>query len=129
MSDTDAARNIQIVREMMAGAGLEPVMAKHLAEDVVLSVAPGMPYGGDYPGLDGYRRIVGALMGAWSEISFGEAEFAAVGNKVVAISRLKGTLPSGKVVDEPFCEIWEIRNGKIAQVTPFYYDTKNIADG
>lgn len=125
----EAATNIQIVREMMEGAGQEPMMAKHLSEDVVLRVASGMPYGGDYPGFQGYRDIVGALMGSWSEIAFAPAEFAAVGNKVVAISRLTGKLPSGKTIDQPFCEIWEIEDGKIVQVTPFYYDTKEIAAG
>jgi ketosteroid isomerase-like protein len=129
MSETEAQQNIRIVKEMMEGAGQEEVMAKHLADDIVLSVAPGMPYGAEYRGFEGYRRIVGELMKAWAEISFAPAEFAAVGNKVVAISRLKGKLPSGRHVDEPFCEIWELRGGKIVHVTPFYYDTRNIAAG
>lgn len=126
---SQAEKNIQVVREMMAGAGQEPVMAEHLSQDVVLSVAKGMPYGGDYPGFQGYRDIVGALMASWSEIAFAPAEYAAVGDKVVAISRITGKLLSGKAIDQPFCEIWELKDGKIVHVTPFYYDTQEIAEG
>ena len=114
---------------MMEGAGQEPVMKKYLAEDVVLSVTAGMPYGKDYIGLQGYRDIVGALMNSWTDLAFAPAEFATVGDKVIAVSRITGKLASGKAIDQPFCEIWELKNGKIVRVTPFYYDTKEIADG
>lgn len=130
MSEATAQANIEVVKGMLAGAGQEEAMQRLLSDHVVLTVPQGLPYGGEYPGLDGYRAIIGGLMGFWSEFHLDPPEFATAGDKVVVISRLTGKLAgSGREIDQPFCEIWKVQDGKVMTVTPFYYDTKTIADG
>jgi len=130
MTTDTATANVEVVKAMLAGVGQEDVMKRHLSPEVVLSVPVGLPYGRDYEGLAGYSDIVGGLMAFWETFELDPPEFATAGDKVVVISRLRGTLKgSGRKVDQPFAEIWEIQDGKALRVTPFYYDTKSITDG
>lgn len=128
--DARGAGNIAIVQEMMDGLGQQDVVDRLLAEDVVIEVPEGLPYGGTRHGRDGYMSIVGDLLACWSDIAFGPHNLAAIGDRVINVSRLKGTLAAtGRKIDEPFCELWQLRDGQVTRITPFYFDTKGVADG
>ena len=100
-----------------------------VADDLVVNVPEGIPYGGVYRGWQGYLNIFAAMGKFWSELKIGPSQFATYDNKVAVISHLNGRIArTGKDVSMPLAEVWEIKGGQIAGITAFYFDTKLLAD-
>lgn len=58
MSNTQD-ENIEIVRTMSANGilGRWDIVRQYVSDDLVMHVPPGLPFGGDYCGWDGYLRM------------------------------------------------------------------------
>jgi len=131
MSDTDPQRNLQIVKTMTENGilGRWDIVKPLVADDLVMYVPEGLPYGGTYRGWQGYLDIFAAMGKFWSEFSVGPSQFSTYENKVAVISHLKAKVArTGNTISMPLAEVWEIRDGKVSVVTPFYFDTKLISD-
>jgi ketosteroid isomerase-like protein len=132
VSEADiVARNIEIVKVMLESghAGRWDVMKPHVADDVILRVPAGLPFGRDYHGWEGYMDALKTIGGFFKEIKAGPREFAAVGDKVIVMAMLSCRIASnGKAISFPLMDVWELRDGKVILITAFYYDTKAIFD-
>jgi ketosteroid isomerase-like protein len=99
-----------------------------VADDIVLEIPEGLPYGRTFRGWEGYREALAALA-FWTDLNIGPIEFAASDDKVVVIARLTGRIgKTGPAVSQPYAAVWELKDGKVTKITAFYYDTKEIAD-
>jgi ketosteroid isomerase-like protein len=131
MSDNDVAqKNLQIVQTLLANghAGRWDIVRPLVADDVVLHVPKGLPFGGDYRGFEGYKEILGKIGGFFTELKGGPREFATVGNKVIVMSTLSGRIAgNGRPISFPLTDIWELEDGKVREITAFYYDTREIS--
>ena len=81
---------------------------------------------GSYKGHDGFVRWLQNWETAWSEFSIGLEEFVDVGDRVVAVFRMKATgRGSGITVERQDAMVWEVRGGKIVRVD--YYNKRDQA--
>jgi uncharacterized protein len=131
MSDNDGKQNLHIVKTMTENGilGRWDIVKPLVADDLVVHVPEGIPYGGVYRGWQGYLNIFAAMGKFWSELKIGPSQFATYDNKVAVISHLNGRIArSGKDVSMPLAEVWEIKGGQISGITAFYFDTKLLAE-
>ena len=123
--------NIKIVKTMAENGilGRWDIVRPYVSDDIVIHIPPGLPYGGDYHGWDGYLRQFRELAAFYTDLKSGPAEFVCHGEKVIVLVVLSGRIASnGKAISIPLANIWELKNGKVIKLTPYYYDTKSICD-
>ena len=123
-------RNVEVVQTMAANGrlGRWDVVRPLVADDIVLEIPRGLPFGGTYRGWDGYRAALAAL-DFFAELDFGSLEFIASDDKVLVVAQLTGRIAeNGRSVSQPYAAVWELEDGKVTKITAFYYDTKEIAD-
>ncbi|MEV6389847.1 nuclear transport factor 2 family protein [Nocardia xishanensis] len=113
------------------GPGRAPfatTLAPFFAEDVVLYQADGMPYGGIWRGHAGLERFFVAMAAVWESFEMVEQQFLAAGETaVVRTEVLARARATGRELRFPILQTLRIEDGRIAEVRPFYWDTKEIA--
>jgi uncharacterized protein len=108
-------------------ASLE-IMAPFFAPDVVLHQADGLPYGGTWRGHDGMEQFFVAMSRTWTSSTWSNrsswppARLPSSLTQIHARARATGT-----ELDFPILQTLRIRDGRIADVRPFYWDTAAIA--
>ena len=130
MSNAQEA-NVEIVKTMAKNGilGRWDIVRQYVADDMVMHVPPGLPYGGDYKGWEGYQRCFKEMGTFFTELKGGNPEFASVGNKVIVMTTMSGRIAkNGKPISFALATIWEVKDGKVVDIVPFYYDTKAISD-
>ena len=96
-----------------------------VTEDIRITEAESLPFGGEYVGWAGYleltnkvfgkiRKVRLELMGTWD----GPQQSLVAHFVLNAVSKR-----TEKEISMPLLEIWEFKNDKISAITPFYYDT------
>jgi len=126
-----ATKNLEVVKIMLENghAGRWDIVKPYVADELVLRVPPGLPFGGDYHGWQGYMDILKAIGTFFTDIKAGPREFATVGQKVIVVGSLSCRIAkNGKPISFPLTDIWKLQDGKVVEIVAFYYDTKAIAD-
>ena len=121
--------NIEIVRELYeAGtAGDLERMLRHIDPGFICYEAPSLPYGGEYHGPEGLSRLFTAVFSRFDAFKVEVKELLDAGPTVVVIINLRVTLKgSGRTVEMPVVEIWRLREGKVVELRPFYWDTAQL---
>jgi uncharacterized protein len=104
------------------------IMAPFFAPDVVLHQADGLPYGGTWRGHDGMEQFFVAMSRTWDVFDMVEQEFLATGTTAVVLTQIHARArATGTELDFPILQTLRIRDGRIADVRPFYWDTAAIA--
>jgi ketosteroid isomerase-like protein len=130
MSATTAQDNLSIVREwydhVLAGE-LEEAAAM-MADDFVLHEPPGLPYGGEYHGPQGFFEVMQKITALFEPSLAKPLEYLDAGNPVII--KLVGRFRShatGEVVEMDIVELYYVRDGKIAELDGYYKDPAAIA--
>ena len=98
-----------------------------LHPDVRLFEAESLPYGGTAEGPDEFARIVNLVFNTWEGIELTFDEFIGDGDTVMVMLEMKGKGKStGKHFTCPIAELFHMKDGKILDVRPFYFDTKML---
>ena len=104
-------------------------LAEMLHADFVVEEATGLPYPGIYRGLEGWRTLTKAVIGAWSKFRIkpiaypGESEtYFTVRFAISGVSR-----KTGKPFETTVLELWEFAQGKLIRIVPYYFDTYALA--
>jgi uncharacterized protein len=125
-------KNIAIVETTLnnARAGNFHVIERFFDDDFVLNNAPGLPYGGDYRGFKGYIETCQKLNGFWGDAIHHEREFIPLDDSRVLVHFWidRDIAHNKRHIKMPIVAIWKIVGGKIKNVRPFYFDTKEIFD-
>ncbi|MFI9290230.1 nuclear transport factor 2 family protein [Streptomyces gardneri] len=104
-------------------------LAPYFAPDVVLHQAAALPYGGTWRGHAGLERFFLAMSRVWESFDMTEQEFLATGATAVVLTRVRGRArATGRELTFPILQTITVRDGRIAEVRPFYWDTAAIAD-
>lgn len=105
------------------------MLAPYFAYDVVLHQPEGLPYGGTWHRHDGMARFFLAMSETWERFDIGEQEFFPIGaDGVVVLSRIHARArATGRELDFPILQRVLVRDGRIAEIWPFYWDTAAIA--
>ncbi|MEV1007764.1 nuclear transport factor 2 family protein [Streptomyces sp. NPDC049881] len=105
------------------------LLAPFFAPDVVLHQADALPYGGTWRGHDGMARFFLAMAEAWESFEMVEQEFLATGETVVVLTQIRARArATGRELGFPILQTIRVEDGRIAEVYPFYWDTRAIAD-
>ncbi|MER5706639.1 nuclear transport factor 2 family protein [Streptomyces sp. NPDC002122] len=104
-------------------------LAPYFAPDVVLHQAAALPYGGTWRGHAGLERFFLAMSRVWESFDMTEQEFLATGATAVVHTRVRARArATGRELTFPILQTITVRDGRIAEVRPFYWDTAAIAD-
>lgn len=133
MSHTELQKkNAEVVQTALdsARAGQLDIAQPLFADDFVLHVAEGLPHGGIYRGWEGYTQCLKKLKNFWSVTRLNSREFIPVGDdRVFIYFDLDGDMAhNGQRVQMSIVAIWELKEGRITRIRPFYFDTKRFAD-
>ncbi|RSS50913.1 nuclear transport factor 2 family protein [Streptomyces sp. WAC01280] len=105
------------------------LLAPYFAPDVVLHQAAALPYGGTWRGHAGLERFFLAMSRVWESFDMTEQEFLATGATAVVLTRVRARArATGRELTFPILQTITVRDGRIAEVRPFYWDTAAIAD-
>ncbi|TLS45393.1 nuclear transport factor 2 family protein [Streptomyces montanus] len=140
MTNSSAADSVAILTGMYAaeaeylaagGPGEAPfdLLAPFFAPDVVLHQADGLPYGGTWRGHEGLERFFLAMSQVWESFDMAEQDFLATGETAVVLTQVRARArATGRELTFPILQTISMRDGRISEVRPFYWDTAAIAD-
>lgn len=104
------------------------LLAPYFSPDVVLHQARALPYGGTWRGHDGMARFFLAMSEAWEVFDITRQEFLATGETAVVHSDIRARArATGRELAFPILQSVSVRDGRIAEVRPFCWDTAEIA--
>ncbi|MEU5607467.1 nuclear transport factor 2 family protein [Streptomyces sparsogenes] len=112
------------------GPGEAPfdTLAPFFAPDVVLHQAEALPYGGTWRGHAGMERFFMEMSRTWEEFDMVEQEFLATGETAVIRTQVRARArATGRELTFPILQTISFKDGRIAEVHPFYWDTAAIA--
>ena len=104
------------------------MLAPFFAPDVVLHQADALPYGGTWRGHAGMERFFVEMSRTWEVFDMVEQEFLATGETAVVLTQVRARArASGRELTFPILQTVAFKDGRIAEVHPFYWDTAAIA--
>ena len=120
---------IDVVRrayEANARHDVEGMLALFL-DDIEIVEPESLPYGGIYHGKTAVYRLREGLMAAWSGFVCEVLEYTVRDDVVVAIIAVDAVArKSGRPIVLRIAERWEVLNGRVKRITPFYFDTHAV---
>ncbi|WP_367045057.1 nuclear transport factor 2 family protein [Streptomyces sp. Je 1-332] len=109
------------------GSASFDLLAPFFAPDVVMHQARALPYGGTWRGHDGMARFLRAMAEAWESFEIGEQDFLATGETAVIHTQVRARArATGRELAFPVLQTITVREGRITEVRPFYWDTAAI---
>jgi ketosteroid isomerase-like protein len=119
-------RNIELVRKLysLAGRGKWAEAEQYLADDFVIVEADTLPFKGTYSGKGALRELFAIVVATAGIQGVKEEQMTAGGDRVVALRELllQGS-PPGRC---RLAEVFQIRDGKVTEILPFYFDSSAI---
>lgn len=106
-------------------------MAHLIEEGAIYSQAEGLPYGGTYRGFNEWTKMYAKSAEFFDlEIEKEPVYFSdATKNEVIIYFTIKcKAKKSGKTLSVPVSEHFDLKNGKITAIRPFYFDTKQFVE-
>jgi hypothetical protein len=98
-----------------------------LAPDFVLRQADGLPYGGVYRGVEGWRQLLARFGETWSSLVPTVVTLVGEGPQFGVLVDIAITAKAtGKALNTTIFEFWTMRDGRIAEIRPFYWDTAAV---
>ena len=103
-------------------------VAASVQPDFIVAEAAGLPFGGDYKGVEGLQQMFADLVTNYFEDAAFELQAVfATDTQSVAHFRFTGKVrQSGVPFETEIIELADYQDGKISLVKPFYYDTKTL---
>ena len=123
------ARFYEAERRYMQGAGANfEKFAATMADDVVLHQSPDLPWGGEYVGPKRYEEWAKAMNTVFDQVDMREPQFFEQGDKVVVVGHLVTRIrATGETMDLPMTQVVAVRNGKITDFRPYYWNVPAYA--
>lgn len=124
----DANRALVETVYAAAGAGDWTAVRGYMADDLVIVEAASLPYAGRYTGPDALHVLHAVVSGYWSDFAIDFRGMTAGGDTVVCELLISGkSARTGDAFTMPLLELWRIRDGKVSEILPFYFDTARLA--
>ncbi|MEV4256008.1 nuclear transport factor 2 family protein [Spirillospora sp. NPDC049652] len=106
-------------------------VAAYLDPDVVLYQAPGMPFSGtgEWRGHEGMERFMAAFGDTWESMEFlGQEHWGDAGTVVVSNRVRFRAKATGRDVETRIVQLIKVRDGRMLECRPFYWDTAAITE-
>ncbi len=122
--------NVRIVQEFYAAGarGDLPAMLALLAPGFVAYESDALPYGGVYRGSEGFIQLLQRVSSLF-QLDFHVDEFVDSGDRVIAF--VKGQFipkDGGAPIPIDIAECWTLRQHKVVELRPYYWNPKAISD-
>ncbi|MFC3982695.1 nuclear transport factor 2 family protein [Streptosporangium jomthongense] len=102
-------------------------LAECLDPEVVMYQADSLPYGGTWRGPSGIEQFMAAMSEAWQSLEFLEQKYVVDGGSVVVWNRgILRARATGRALETSVMQLMTIKNGRIAEIHPFYLDTSAV---
>ena len=100
-----------------------------LTPDFVLYEPPGLPYSGRYDGAEGWQAFLKALPAALGGIRIKRIGLIAEGpdSAILAMHLSARLRTTGQPIDTDILEAYRFRDGKIAEIRPWLWNTAQFA--
>jgi len=100
-----------------------------LSDDFVIREAESLPFHAVYHGKSGLRDLYAYMTGYWTNFR-AELKAVTVGdNYIVGLLEASGTAKStGRSFSMPIAEIIRLREGKIVEIYPIWWDTMHVSN-
>ncbi|TGA96687.1 nuclear transport factor 2 family protein [Streptomyces palmae] len=103
------------------------ILAPYFGPDMVLHQAEGLPYAGTWHGHDGLARFFLAMSETWERFDMVEQEFLTVSEVAVVETLVRARArATGRELALSILQTIAIRDGRIREVRPFYWDTAAV---
>ncbi|MCD0470660.1 nuclear transport factor 2 family protein [Flavobacterium sp. JAS] len=129
--ETDNYKVVAQYYELLFKSKNFAAMSGLIEDGAIYSQAEGLPYGGTYKGFDEWTKMYAKSAEFFDlEIEKEPVYFSdATKNEVIIYFTIKGRAKkSGKTLSIPISEHFDLKNGKIAAIRAFYFDTKQFAE-
>ncbi len=127
MTEEDRANLATAMRLYEAAArGDWDAAEAELHPELEIHEADSMPYAGIYRGRDALQRLSAIVYGTWPGTRVERLGMAAGDGRVTVFFRMLIDAPGGAIAHE-IVEVNEFRDGKVAVIKPFYWDTGAMA--
>ncbi|GAA3181156.1 nuclear transport factor 2 family protein [Nonomuraea roseoviolacea] len=106
-------------------------VAAYLDPEVCLYQAPGLPFTGTgtWRGHDGMERFLARFSEVWESMEFLEQEHWGDADTVVVRNRVRfRARATGREVDTSIVQLITVRDGRMLECRPFYWDPQAVAD-
>ncbi|WP_437316791.1 nuclear transport factor 2 family protein [Sorangium sp. So ce385] len=114
---------IQSIYDAGKAGDFETVLS-FMDPDLVIEEAESLPYGGTYRGPEGFRRLITRVFESVRTFHVEVDGMVADGDQVIVMLRLKlGLKGSDREFETKVAEYWRLRDGKVIELRPFYWDT------
>lgn len=122
--------NKSVVQQIFAAfaEGDMDTVKSFLHEDVCVYEPESLPYGGVTKGRDAMLELFGEVFGLWQDLDLDIKQFVEEGETVVLLADFCGTGKAGISFKMPLAEVWKVRDGKVYEVRPHYFDAKLMHD-
>ncbi|PRX59068.1 hypothetical protein B0I32_121172 [Nonomuraea fuscirosea] len=113
------------------GAASYDQVAAYLDPEVVLHQAPGLPFTGTgtWRGHDGMERFLARFSEVWESMEFLEQQHWGDEETVVVRNRVRfRARATGQEVDTLIVQLITVRDGRMRECRPFYWDPGAVAD-
>lgn len=98
-------------------------------DESVLIEADSLPYGGRFKGREEIMSAINTIMATWDNFSYDVHEKYANETTAMVFGTISGTAKAtGRKIKMPLVERWTIRDGKVDEVLPIYFDTKAVQE-
>ena len=128
---SEEERNIGIIKaaynEMLSG-NPDGFFAA-VTDETVFHEAPSLPYAGTYRGIKEVKRGVNLMFNAWEDFTFSILQYGAGGDLVFVHVMISGIgRKTVKSFSMPIVEMCRLKDGKVTEVMPFYFDTARCVE-
>ena len=104
------------------------ILAPYFDRDVVLHQAEGLPYSGTWRGHEGLERFFLAMSQTWEAFDMVDQQLLATGETAVVLTHVRARArDTGTELEFPILQTLSVRDGRIAEIHPFYWDTAAVA--
>lgn len=105
------------------------LLAPFFAPDVELHQADALPYGGTWRGHTGMAQFFRVMGEVWESFEMVKQEFLATGETAVVLTQVRARVrATGRELSFPILQTITVKDRRITEVRPFYWDTRAIAD-
>lgn len=125
----DLMTNIEVVKAFYTALrqGDYDQVGTLLKQDFALHQSESLPYGGLYHGVEGVEAFFKIFFGLWRQFRSEEVEYFELdAERVLVLSRVRATTHAGEEIDMPMAQLFRVKNQKLAEARPFYWDTAEI---
>jgi ketosteroid isomerase-like protein len=117
-------RNLEAARTLyeITGRADWDAAAEQLTDDFVAVEAPGLPYAGVYRGRNALKELYGKVMAMMDVTGLDIHQMAAGGDWVIVLVDIVTRDADGSELRLPLAEAMRFRDGKVCEITPYYFD-------